>query len=1220
MRVLPLPALTALLCAGAAWVLALNYPLGPALALTIVLACSACITWRTEYGLFLLAVLPLAAFAPWSGWITFEEMDMLVLAVAAGAYAHLAWNTGPDTSREPAAAGKDSNLLLVGILGVAFASSLAVAMYRGFLDAGGFTFGWFQGYHEPMNSVRQAKPFFLALLLLPWWLSILRRNPKRAAGLLVLAIVVGLGAGALATVWERLAFTGLSDFSSDYRTTGLFWEMHVGGAALDGFLAMATPFAILAMLRARTPMQWTGAAAVLALTTYACLTTFSRALYLAIPVGLVVLSVLLWVQGRRQARALAAVRPLDDQQNEPQPAPTVRSAGLSVLLVIGFSAGAAWAFQSSGYRGMFALLGACALLLPLVNRTRQLPARLWAPTALLGLGMAALAWSASWLIPKGAYVAWMIAATITAAALAHTPSNRGRSQLSAAVATGAFMALLACTALVALHWGGTAGALGMAWPLLGLAVAGVAACASTSLRWPTSYRWQLTTVALMGVAAFIIGVLSGGAYMVNRFATGERDLDWRRAHWQTGVDMLRTPADWALGKGIGRFPANYFAIGKPEQHPGDYRLRYDGDNAHLTLTGGLHTNGWGEIFRVTQRIAAPGHGAWVAAKVRAPQDASLHFEICEKHLLYGQNCVGRDIAVKAAPGVWQDIKAQMRGSTAPGHGEWYAPRFVAFSVAMESRGRLVDLDDLELTDVRGTPLLSNGDFTREMAHWYFSSDKHHLPWHMKNLFAHVLFEQGLLGVALFGLLLTMAFWRTAVGSAQAHPLAPALAASLAGFTTVGLFDSLLDVPRVAWLFYLLVLIALTLPRSISGTRPARNGTTARSIGMGLSAVCVLIWSSAPANVLAAEIAVPQAVIQVGPDRAVRSLAEAATLARDGATIEVDAGEYGGDVAVWTQDRLTIKAVGGRVVLTAQGQSAQGKAIWVMRGGAINVQGFDFTGAQVPDHNGAGIRLETGKLLVRDCRFVDNENGILTSNQADVELDIIDSEFAHNGYGDGYSHNLYVGAIARLSVTGSYFHHANLGHLLKSRARHNEIRYNRLADEPGGRASYELEFPNGGIAHVVGNIIVQEPKTENPNIISYGAEGYRWPNNRLILAHNTIVDRRTQGGTFLKVKPADVQLVAVNNLLVGRSSLQSAGPGDYRGNVVVELDSFEPGPPDEYRLRSNVRWNGRLADPGSIDGITLAPQSQFRRPRGTQPIVGKPNRPGALQPRHSNSGS
>jgi len=39
-------------------------------------------------------------------------------------------------------------------------------------------------------------------------------------------------------------------------------------------------------------------------------------------------------------------------------------------------------------------------------------------------------------------------------------------------------------------------------------------------------------------------------------------------------------------------------------------------------------------------------------------------------------------------------------------------------------------------------------------------------------------------------------------------LSPAIAGSLLGFAVVGLFDSLLDVPRLAALYYLLVLVAL----------------------------------------------------------------------------------------------------------------------------------------------------------------------------------------------------------------------------------------------------------------------------------------------------------------------------------------------------------------------------------------------------------------------------
>ena len=238
------------------------------------------------------------------------------------------------------------------------------------------------------------------------------------------------------------------------------------------------------------------------------------------------------------------------------------------------------------------------------------------------------------------------------------------------------------------------------------------------------------------------------------------------------------------------------------------------------------------------------------------------------------------------------------------------------------------------------------------------------------------------------------------------------------------------------------------------------------------------------------------VLRVGPQREWRSIAAAAQQARAGDTIEVDPGDYIADVAVWNLERLTIRAVGGRARLIAAGASAEGKAIWVIRRGVMVVENFDFIGTRVRDRNGAGIRFESGHLTVINCVFIGNQMGILPNNDPAAELVVENSEFDSGGPDEPRSHNLYVGAIAKLTVQGSYFHHGKGGHLLKTRAAQSHILYNRLTDEAGGTASYELEFPNGGVAVVVGNLIVQGAQSPNAAIISYGVEGYRWPQNRL----------------------------------------------------------------------------------------------------------------------------
>ena len=129
--------------------------------------------------------------------------------------------------------------------------------------------------------------------------------------------------------------------------------------------------------------------------------------------------------------------------------------------------------------------------------------------------------------------------------------------------------------------------------------------------------------------------------------------------------------------------------------------------------------------------------------------------------------------------------------------------------------------------------------------------------------------------------------------------------------------------------------------------------------------------------------------------------------------------------------------------------------------------MEFRGAAVASKNGAGIRHEGGLLTVRNCVFERNEMGLLTWNSPSAELVVERCEFRYNAVRGPYQpggrigHQLYAGSIRRLMLRDSYFHGGAFGHLVKSRARENHILCNRLTDDAAGRASYELEFPNGG---------------------------------------------------------------------------------------------------------------------------------------------------------------
>jgi hypothetical protein len=330
------------------------------------------------------------------------------------------------------------------------------------------------------------------------------------------------------------------------------------------------------------------------------------------------------------------------------------------------------------------------------------------------------------------------------------------------------------------------------------------------------------------------------------------------------------------------------------------------------------------------------------------------------------------------------------------------------------------------------------------------------------------------------------------------------------------------------------------------------------------------------------------------------------------------GEYRGDVAVVHQRRLTIRGVGKRPVFTADGKHAQGKAILVVRNGEVLIENIEFRGARVPDGNGAGIRFERGRLHVRACAFFDNQNGLLTANFAGSELIIEDSEFAQAPPVAGkLRHLLYMGRIDSLQVRGSRFHQGHVGHLLKSRARRTELAYNLLVDGAAGRASYEVDLPNGGDVLLVGNVIGQGARTENPVVIAFGAEGDAWPRSRLRMAHNTLLNEGLGPAWFLRVwkerLPPDTEIEAVNNLSVGPGVFSLGAPGAFEGNYPALRFMLENVDALDFALQADSPLRGMGVDPARWPSGELVPRAEFALPVGTTPLPSRTRwSPGALQ--------
>src|SRR5437764_1094600 len=153
---------------------------------------------------------------------------------------------------------------------------------------------------------------------------------------------------------------------------------------------------------------------------------------------------------------------------------------------------------------------------------------------------------------------------------------------------------------------------------------------------------------------------------------------------------------------------------------------------------------------------------------------------------------------------------------------------------------------------------------------------------------------------------------------------------------------------------------------------------------------------------------------------------------------------------------------------------------------VTVDHLEFAGAAVGSGNGAGIRYEGGTLTVTNSWFHDNQNGILGNSVPSGAVNIANSEFDHNGFGDGQTHNLYIGNVSSFSFTNSYSHDAYVGHELKSRADTTVITNSRF-DDGNGPASYSIDMPDGGAVTIQNNIIRQGPNSGNSNRIDYAEE-------------------------------------------------------------------------------------------------------------------------------------
>jgi hypothetical protein len=302
-------------------------------------------------------------------------------------------------------------------------------------------------------------------------------------------------------------------------------------------------------------------------------------------------------------------------------------------------------------------------------------------------------------------------------------------------------------------------------------------------------------------------MLGPDSFMSSRLAKSTADYESRTAHWGRGVDLLNGPADWLFGLGLGRLPAHYDRFAPRGEFSGSATWQGTADGAgHVRIAGPRSRSGLGGRYGLTQRV--PLTTAYrIQLDVRTERAATVFVRVCESHLLYDRACQAAFFRVPPTTdaAAWQHRSVVLTGPPLTA-GRRFAPRQGVLTLAVLDSGGQVDFDNIALETPLAAQLLANGGFSEGLAHWLPAAQSYFVPWHIDNLFLELLIERGLVGGGLLMVLAGVVVWRLLRRAEPGDTSAPFIAAAVCGVLCVGLVSSVLDVPRVALLLALLLVM------------------------------------------------------------------------------------------------------------------------------------------------------------------------------------------------------------------------------------------------------------------------------------------------------------------------------------------------------------------------------------------------------------------------------
>lgn len=326
--------------------------------------------------------------------------------------------------------------------------------------------------------------------------------------------------------------------------------------------------------------------------------------------------------------------------------------------------------------------------------------------------------------------------------------------------------------------------------------AGVAGMGIAGTVWLRGVRTQpgnafARVLPILLVCAALAGI-AGFTGMRARFADTETDFTTREGNWRAGLAVRDASVLGTIGgTGLGTYQRIMFERSDINR-PSNLALRRDGPETVVAMS--INTPSY-----LGQKIGVDGNPIRIRLQARAiGAPDGMTVSLCDKVLLYSDQCQSAGLAL-AHPGTWQSLDATLKttdlGRTAL-YGLLHRP--VELSI-FGSPGR-IEVKDLSATDAAGQSVLDNAGFTHGLDHWIITDDSH-VSWRILNVYLMLFFEMGVFGVgaylALSGSALVAALTDGTVYGA-------AITGSVASFLVSGLFDNVLEAPRVATLFFLIV--------------------------------------------------------------------------------------------------------------------------------------------------------------------------------------------------------------------------------------------------------------------------------------------------------------------------------------------------------------------------------------------------------------------------------